>query len=113
MTYEGAKLLTFLILIAETVLFVRSLLVAFHLKNKRSILCMILAWIAVGYSFAVAYQEPVMDWWYYLGSLFCLGASSIMCMENHMPMLVFGLSGENSIIKALTDEFDGTYVYTE
>ncbi|MBR0086017.1 MAG: UMP kinase [Lachnospiraceae bacterium] len=40
-------------------------------------------------------------------------ASSIMCMENHMPMLVFGLSGENSIIKALTDEFDGTYVYTE
>lgn len=36
--------------------------------------------------------------------------STIMCMENKMPMVVFGLNGENSIVKALSDEFDGTYV---
>ena len=37
--------------------------------------------------------------------------ATIMCYENRMPMLVFGLNGENSIVKALSDEFDGTYVY--
>ncbi|HIQ98968.1 MAG TPA: UMP kinase [Candidatus Scybalocola faecavium] len=36
--------------------------------------------------------------------------STIMCMENKMPMVVFGLNGENSIVKALSDEFNGTYV---
>ena len=36
--------------------------------------------------------------------------STIMCMENKMPMVVFGLNGENSIVKALSGEFNGTYV---
>ncbi len=36
--------------------------------------------------------------------------STIMCMENKMPMVVFGLNGENSIVKVLSGEFDGTYV---
>ena len=36
--------------------------------------------------------------------------ASIMCLENKMPMLVFGLNEENSIVKALSDEFNGTYV---
>ncbi len=36
--------------------------------------------------------------------------STIMCMENKMPMVVFGLNEENSIVKALSDEFNGTYV---
>lgn len=36
--------------------------------------------------------------------------ASIMCMENKMPMFVFGLAGENSIVKALSDEFNGTKV---
>ncbi|MBS5521021.1 MAG: UMP kinase [Clostridiales bacterium] len=36
--------------------------------------------------------------------------STIMCMENKMPMLVFGLNGENSIVKTLSGEFNGTYV---
>lgn len=36
--------------------------------------------------------------------------STIMCMENKMPMVVFGLNEENSIVKALNDEFNGTYV---
>lgn len=39
--------------------------------------------------------------------------ATIMCYENRMPMLVFGLNGENSIVKALSDDFDGTYVYAE
>ena len=81
MTYEGAQALTFLILIAETVLFVRSVLIARHLRRKRSILVMILALAAVVYSFVVAWQEPVYDWWYYAGSLVCLAAASIMCLD--------------------------------
>ena len=36
--------------------------------------------------------------------------STIMCMENKMPMVVFGLNGQDSIVKALSDEFNGTYV---
>jgi uridylate kinase len=36
--------------------------------------------------------------------------ASIMCMENKMPMYVFGLNEENSIVKALTGEFNGTKV---
>lgn len=36
--------------------------------------------------------------------------ASIMCMEQRMPLLVFALSGENSIVKALSDDFEGTKV---
>lgn len=36
--------------------------------------------------------------------------ASIMCMENRMPMLVFGLNEENSIIRAARGEIDGTRV---
>jgi uridylate kinase len=36
--------------------------------------------------------------------------ASIMCMENKMPMYVFGLNEENSIVKALSGEFSGTKV---
>lgn len=36
--------------------------------------------------------------------------ASIMCMENRMPMYVFGLNEENSIVKALSSEFSGTKV---
>ncbi len=36
--------------------------------------------------------------------------ASIMCMENKMPMYVFGLKEENSIVKAISGEFNGTKV---
>lgn len=36
--------------------------------------------------------------------------ASIMCLENRMPLLVFGLSEENSIVNALSDHFHGTKV---
>lgn len=36
--------------------------------------------------------------------------ASIMCMENHMPMYVFGLNKENSIVKAISGKFNGTVV---
>ncbi len=36
--------------------------------------------------------------------------ASIMCMENHMPMRVFCLNDENSIVKALSGDFCGTKV---
>ena len=36
--------------------------------------------------------------------------ASIMCMENKMPMYVFGLNEENSIVKAMSGEFAGTKV---
>ena len=36
--------------------------------------------------------------------------ASIMCMENHMPMYVFALQEENSIIKAVSGNFNGTKV---
>lgn len=37
-------------------------------------------------------------------------SASIMCMENHMPMYVFALEEENSIVKAATGDFAGTKV---
>lgn len=36
--------------------------------------------------------------------------ASIMCMENKMPMYVFALNEENSIVKAISGEFNGTKV---
>lgn len=37
-------------------------------------------------------------------------ASAVLAMENKMPMMLFGLNGENSIVKAATGEFTGTYI---
>ena len=37
-------------------------------------------------------------------------AASILCMENKMPMLVFGLNEENSIINTVNGKFNGTKV---
>ena len=37
-------------------------------------------------------------------------AASILCMENKMPMLVFGLNEENSIVNTVKGEFHGTKV---
>jgi len=36
--------------------------------------------------------------------------ASIMCMENKMPMLVFGLSAENSIVNTVKGSFKGTKI---
>ena len=36
--------------------------------------------------------------------------ASIMCMENKMPMFVFGLNEENSIVNAICGKFSGTEV---
>ena len=36
--------------------------------------------------------------------------ASILCMENQMPMLVFGLNEENSIIHSVDGKFSGTKV---
>ena len=36
--------------------------------------------------------------------------ASIMCLEQRMPMLVFDLKEENSIINAVHGEFSGTKV---
>ena len=35
-------------------------------------------------------------------------AASILCMENKMPMLVFGLNEENSIVETMKGTFTGT-----
>lgn len=36
--------------------------------------------------------------------------ASVLCMENKMPLMVFGLNEENSIVKALSGKFSGTVV---
>ena len=36
--------------------------------------------------------------------------ASILCMQNHMPMLVFGLNEENSIVETISGNFTGTKV---
>ena len=40
-------------------------------------------------------------------------ASTILCLENKMPMMLFGLNEENSIVNTLTGTFTGTYVYVD
>lgn len=39
--------------------------------------------------------------------------ASVMCMENKMPLMVFGLNEHNSIVNALSGKFDGTVVTAE
>jgi uridylate kinase len=36
--------------------------------------------------------------------------ASILCMENRMPMLVFGLNEEESIVRTMSGSFTGTKV---
>ena len=36
--------------------------------------------------------------------------ASVMCMEKKMPLMVFGLNEENSIVNAMTGKFNGTIV---
>ena len=36
--------------------------------------------------------------------------ATILCMENKMPMLVFGLNEENSIVNTMSGKFNGTKV---
>ena len=36
--------------------------------------------------------------------------ATIMCLENKMPLAVFGLNEENSIENLMKGEFNGTYV---
>lgn len=36
--------------------------------------------------------------------------ASVMCMENKMPLMVFGLEEENSIVNTLSGKFNGTVV---
>ena len=36
--------------------------------------------------------------------------ASVMCVENKMPLMVFGLEEENSIVNALSGKFNGTVV---
>ena len=38
--------------------------------------------------------------------------ASVMCMENKMPLMVFGLEEENSIVNALSGKFNGCLLYT-
>lgn len=38
-------------------------------------------------------------------------ASAVLAMENHMPMKLFGLNSENSIVNAMTGSFTGTYIH--
>ena len=37
-------------------------------------------------------------------------ASAVLCMENHMPMMIFGLNEENSIVNTVTGATHGTLV---
>lgn len=37
-------------------------------------------------------------------------ASAVLAMENHMPMMLFGLNDEDSIVKAMTGKSNGTYI---
>lgn len=39
--------------------------------------------------------------------------ATIMCMENKMPMIVFGLNEENSIVNVMKGNVSGTYVYAD
>lgn len=39
--------------------------------------------------------------------------ASVMCMENKMPLMVFGLEEENSIVNALSGKFNGTVVIVD
>lgn len=37
-------------------------------------------------------------------------AASVLCMENKMPMMIFGLNEENSIVNTVKDKFTGTKI---
>ena len=36
--------------------------------------------------------------------------ASVMCMENHIPLMIFDLKEKNSIVNAMTGHLNGTLV---
>ena len=46
----------------------------------------------------------------YVSDIFRHVGMKIMCLENKMPMLVFGLNEENSIVETMSGNFNGTKV---
>ena len=80
-TEEGALAMTFIILIPEIILFLKTVNTARYLRNKSAIFTALLTLGAVVYSFTIAAAQPVQDWWYYLGSLISLAAASVMCTD--------------------------------
>jgi len=78
---SGALALTFLVLVAEIISFIKAVNVTRHLKNKRSFFISLLGLCAIAYSFIIASTMPVQDWWYYLGGLLCLSAAAIMSAD--------------------------------
>ena len=78
---EGAIGMTAIILLLQIILFIKSIFISFHLKNKFSIITAIMSMVAVGYSWFVASSQPVQDWWYYLGALICLIVSTFVCFD--------------------------------
>ena len=36
--------------------------------------------------------------------------ATIMCLEKKMPLVIFGLEEENSIVNTMSGKFNGTYV---
>ena len=78
---DGAMAMTFLVLVLELFSFVKTLNITRHLRKKRSFFIAIITFGAIIYSFTIACAAPVQDWWYYLGSLICLFAASIMAMD--------------------------------
>ena len=77
----GAIAMTSIVAILAAINFIRTSSVVIFLKNKRSLIFSILTMLAILYAFMVAHQQPVQDWWYYLGALFALGAASLMCVD--------------------------------
>ena len=78
---DGAMGITFIVLVLELFSFVKTLNITRHLRKKRSFFIAIITFGAIVYSFLIACAAPVQDWWYYLGSLICLFAASIMAMD--------------------------------
>jgi len=37
-------------------------------------------------------------------------ASAVLAMENHMPMMLFGLNEQDGILNAMTGKSNGTYI---
>ena len=78
---EGAIGMTAIVLLLQIVLFIKTIIVSFHLKNRSSFLIAALSMGSIGYSWTVAVSQPVQDWWYYLGALISLFVSSVTCYD--------------------------------
>ena len=77
----AAKLFTAIFAALNVIVFFKSFAATNHIRNKTSLITILLSLIASLTCAVIAFTAPVQDIWYYSGGVFCLAASAVIAVD--------------------------------